>query len=80
MAKRKIHASITFERIQDANERRDGVQCDNPGFCAACGADADNCEPDARGYECEECGATAVYGAEEFLFMGDWYEDTEGDI
>ena len=41
------------------------------GMCLACGALAyDGCEPDARGYECEECGARKVYGAEECLIMG----------
>lgn len=40
---------------------------DNPGFCIACGEDADGCEPDARGYECESCGRPKVYGAEELL-------------
>ena len=55
----KLHKSITPERIMDACQRRD-VSLDNPGFCTACGADA-------RGYECEECGAHAVYGAEELL-------------
>jgi hypothetical protein len=39
------------------------------GFCIACGAQADGCEPDARQYECESCGAMKVYGAEELLFM-----------
>ncbi len=62
----KLHKSITPERIMDACQRRD-VSLDNPGFCTACGADAEGVEPDARGYECEECGAHAVYGAEELL-------------
>jgi len=39
------------------------------GFCLACGADAEGVEPNARGYECEECGARKVYGAEECLIM-----------
>ena len=39
------------------------------GFCVKCGADAYGVEPDARGYACEECGAPAVYGAEELLLM-----------
>jgi DNA-directed RNA polymerase subunit RPC12/RpoP len=39
------------------------------GFCVDCGAEAYNVEPDAREYECEECGAQAVYGAEELLIM-----------
>lgn len=40
------------------------------GFCLACGIQVMNIEPDARGYECESCGATAVYGATELLIMG----------
>lgn len=64
----KIHKSVTVERVTDAVEQamRD---CENPGFCLVCGADADGCEPDARGYVCEECGRPAVYGAEEVLLM-----------
>ena len=47
------------------------AQCgtDNPGFCLACGEEQEGCEPDARGYECEVCGAHRVYGAEEILLM-----------
>lgn len=40
------------------------------GFCRNCGAEKDCCEPDARNYECEECGENEVFGAEEFLIMG----------
>lgn len=43
---------------------------DNLGFCLACGAEAYGVEPDARNYECEECGACRVFGAEELLVMG----------
>ncbi len=32
------------------------------GLCAKCGHIQDGCEPDAEGYECEECGAKAVNG------------------
>jgi hypothetical protein len=63
----KIHKSITLKRIKEACERRMS-SLDNPGFCVKCGRDADSCEPDAREYECESCGAMAVYGAEELLF------------
>jgi hypothetical protein len=41
-----------------------------PGFCLACGEEADGCEPDARQYECESCGERKVYGIEELLMMG----------
>jgi len=37
------------------------------GFCIACGEYHDGCEPDARGYECDACGAMKVYGAEEIM-------------
>lgn len=62
----KLHRSITPDRIMDAVTRRN-TTLDNPGFCIACGEDADGCEPDARGYACESCGAEEVYGAEELL-------------
>ena len=37
------------------------------GFCLACGAEAYDVEPDARRYECDDCGANKVYGAQEIL-------------
>ena len=37
------------------------------GFCVECGAEVDGVEPDARHYQCPECGKRAVYGAEELL-------------
>lgn len=49
------------------------------GFCLACGADQEGCEPDAREYRCESCGAREVYGAEELLVMGEVFEDDESD-
>jgi predicted RNA-binding Zn-ribbon protein involved in translation (DUF1610 family) len=39
------------------------------GFCLACGAENYGVEPDARKYECEDCGEEKVYGAEELLMM-----------
>ena len=63
-----IHKSITMERVLEAVERA-SLDMDNPGFCTACGFEADGCEPDARGYACEDCGAHKVYGAEELLMM-----------
>ena len=41
----------------------------NPGICLACGEEADGCEPDARNYECECCGAMKVFGAQEIIMM-----------
>lgn len=42
----------------------------SPGFCLACGDDADGVEPDAERYRCEECGARQVYGAEQVMLIG----------
>ena len=61
-----IHPSITTERVMEAVER-ELTTLDNPGFCLLCGGEADGCEPDAQGYECESCGERAVYGAQEIL-------------
>lgn len=63
----KMHKSVTEDRIVAAVERGHGGEY--PGICIGCGEDADGCEPDARKYNCEGCGAKAVYGAEELLLM-----------
>jgi hypothetical protein len=60
----KLHPSVTPDCIAEACGRYQS-SLDNPGFCIACGRDADGVEPDARRYRCESCGAPAVYGAEE---------------
>ena len=63
-----MHPSITFDVIRDAIERRE-TSLDHPGFCIDCGEEHFECEPDARNYECENCGKLKVFGAEEILFM-----------
>lgn len=64
----KIHKSITLARVEEAAKAQ-MFGLENPGFCLACGADADGCEPDACGYHCEECERDCVYGAQEVLMM-----------
>ena len=61
-----IHPSVTPERVDEAAER-ELTSLDNPGFCLACGTEAEGCEPDAQQYVCESCGQSAVYGAAEIL-------------
>jgi hypothetical protein len=61
-----IHPSVTTERVAEAVER-ELTALDHSGFCLACGAEADGCEPDAEQYLCESCGEAAVYGAAEIL-------------
>lgn len=62
----RIHPNITRQAICDACICR-RTSLDNPGFCIARGAQVDGVEPDAREYECEVCGESGVYGAEELL-------------
>jgi hypothetical protein len=43
----------------------------NMGYCKACREFThDCCEPDARNYECPECGESEVFGAEEAMLIG----------
>lgn len=60
----KLPRGLTLQRICDAIEQGRAT-LGNPGFCLACGAEVEGVEPDAREYECELCGESQVYGAEE---------------
>jgi hypothetical protein len=64
----KVHPSLTVDRVLEAVQR-EATSLDNPGFCTACGEEADDCEPDARKCRCASCGQHAVYGAQELLIM-----------
>ena len=66
--KRNAEGKIIAKRFQiedlaHADERQ-------VGFCRACGAERDYCEPDARRYRCDECGLHQVFGAQELMLMG----------
>lgn len=62
------HIQIDTNRLLAAvQESHFGMS--NPGFCLACGDDADGVEPDARNYPCHSCGKKQVFGAEEVLLM-----------
>ena len=63
-----IHPSITRARVIQAAERYN-VMADMPGFCTACGADTDGCEPNDERLVCETCGETAVYAAPLLLMI-----------
>lgn len=55
----------------DSNHLLAALEADEPvGFCTKCGLDHYGIEPDARKYQCEECGTPTVYGAPELLIMG----------
>lgn len=58
----KYH-TFTLEQLEEVDE-------DMAGYCLACGAWRDGCEPDARKYDCEECNEPMVYGAGEIAIMG----------
>ncbi len=55
--------TFTMSQVEEAS----GLQA---GFCIACGAMQEECEPDAREYKCDDCGADKVFGAEEIMLMG----------
>lgn len=59
--KKKVHITA---RGEDIFEGRTGA-------CRSCGNFQDGCEPDARNYECENCGQLEVFGLEELLMMGE---------
>ncbi len=46
---------FTVEELEQADDWSEG-------FCLACRAPRECCEPDARAYKCDECGEHAVYG------------------
>ena len=52
-----------FDTVEEA------IHGDDVGFCLACGNEQGGCEPDARDYVCEVCGAPRVYGAEEIVMQ-----------
>lgn len=43
---------------------------EHAGICLQCGEMQSGCEPDARNYECESCGARRVFGVAEAIIMG----------
>lgn len=59
----KTYFLPTIEEVEEAD-------AELSGFCLACGEVVEGVEPDARGYECECCGAPRVYGAMEFALRG----------
>ena len=61
----KTNFTLDAEYAMELAELDEGV-----GFCRNCGEEHWGTDPDARGYRCEECGAYAVYGVEEYLLNG----------
>lgn len=53
-----------FNRIMEILESDEHI-----GICTQCNSEQP-AEPDARDYECESCGDSTVYGAQELLIMG----------
>lgn len=62
--------TVVFEFTQD---QLLGMTNEHPGGCTQCGEYAEGVEPDASGYECENCGADAVEGIDN-LMMRDMVE------
>jgi hypothetical protein len=72
----KIHQNVTVDRLMELEaDRSEGLE--NPGVCLWCGEDQGGCEPDARGYECEGGCGPYVFGAEELVLCGWYYDDPD---
>lgn len=64
MKTRKLPQLFTSDEFQEIIDAYDGL-------CTFCGNWTEGgVEPDAVGYECGECGAEKVMGAENALLMG----------
>lgn len=70
---RALTAEIAERRATEAKELTldvGDVEHGN-GVCLACGdVQVGGCEPDAREYKCESCGALRMFGIEEAILMG----------
>ena len=53
----------TLEQVTEASELM-------VGFCRECGSERDATEPDAENYDCPECRAHEVYGADWYVING----------
>ena len=74
MARKYTTKAGRIQIMQSAKQLERAIRADAYiGFCLACGAEAGNCEPDARKYTCEACQQPKVYSAEELLLMGIYY-------
>jgi len=62
----KRQPTVRFKMSEKAFQALDNDYC---GLCVGCGETAYECEPDARGYQCEGCQAKRVYGIQELLLM-----------
>ena len=68
MTQPTIHPSITLDKLDRAIYARN-TSLDNPGYCIACGARSNECEPDARALTCRRCKKDTVYAPEELVYM-----------
>ena len=63
--------SVSLERIEE-----DEME----GICLNCGCIRGECEPDARNYECHDCGKHEVFGLAEALLMNAIDIEPEEDL
>lgn len=61
---RRAQRKTILEMAMEAAGSDDAI-----GICVNCGHERSGCEPDARGYKCDNCQMLSVYGAEEIIIM-----------
>lgn len=64
----KLHPAITPVRIHHAAYKT-LTTLNTIGFCVSCGEVAFDADAEARELICDVCGAKAVYGAEQLMFV-----------
>jgi predicted RNA-binding Zn-ribbon protein involved in translation (DUF1610 family) len=68
---RKTKSNKDVYTFQMTEQEYHSADNDMQGLCVGCGeVHDDNCEPDARNYECSNCGQRKVFGIQELLVMG----------
>ena len=67
----KILSSVLCREfgMSDLEEGIEIARNEDAGICLMCHSVQYGCEPDARLYECEDCGEHLVFGIEEIMMM-----------
>lgn len=61
---------MTLKEVEDLAE-------DYCGVCIECGNVRNDCEPDARNYDCYDCGKKSVFGMDEAILQSLIFVDEE---
>lgn len=63
--------ATALQKIRVTEDTYHMLDDESLGVCRECLTPMCECEPDARKYKCDGCGAKAVYGVQELMLMGE---------